>query len=60
MWPTARLLYLLPSEFPLKVDNLSFMTFFRFPNPVPAGIYVPHWAILDVTVCIEVLSYGAP
>ncbi|KAI0275683.1 hypothetical protein BGY98DRAFT_1098726 [Russula aff. rugulosa BPL654] len=21
----------------------------RFPNPVPAGIYVPYWAILDVT-----------
>ncbi|KAI0275682.1 hypothetical protein BGY98DRAFT_991473 [Russula aff. rugulosa BPL654] len=21
----------------------------QFPNPVPAGVYVPHWAILDVT-----------
>jgi len=21
----------------------------QFPNPVPSGIYVPHWAILDVT-----------
>jgi hypothetical protein len=25
----------------------------RFPNPVPEGIRVPRWAILDVTVCFK-------
>ena len=30
----------------------------RFPNPVPSGIYVPHWAILDVTVCLMFFLYS--
>ena len=52
--PTAHLFYLLRSESPLAAGNVLHLTLesvYRFPNPVPPGIYVPHWAILDVTVC---------
>ena len=26
----------------------------RFPNPIPSGIHVPQWALLDVTVRYKV------
>jgi hypothetical protein len=55
MWPTAHLFYPRRSEFPPGVENLLDLTLLvsRFPNPVPPGTYVPHWAILDVTVCLK-------
>jgi len=45
----------------MAVENLLRLTLKlvpRFPNVVPSGVYVPHWATLDVTVCFKVLSYG--
>ena len=52
-------LYLLRGESPLGVENILHLTLqlvSRFPFPVPAEIRVPHWAILDVTVCLIFFS----
>jgi hypothetical protein len=54
MWLNARLFYLLHSEFVVEDPlHLALNSVPRFPNPVPVGTHVPHWAILDVTVCFK-------
>jgi len=61
MYPIARLLYLLSSEFPPVVENLLYLTLLlvsRFPNTVPSDTYVPNWALLDPTVCFKAFFYG--
>jgi hypothetical protein len=55
MWPTAHI-YSTSFTVSFGVENLLHLTLnlvHRFPNPVPDGIRVPHWAILDVTVCLK-------
>ena len=51
---TAQRHYLPRGEFPVAAENLSHridgQLAHSFPNPVPAGTYVPAWALLDVTV----------
>ena len=52
-WPTAQRLCLPGREFLEKAENLlQFILKFarRFPNPVPSGIRVPQWSLIDVTV----------
>jgi hypothetical protein len=52
-WPAAQRPRLPRREFIVAADNLLCLTLRltrSFPNPVPSGIRVPHWSILDVTV----------
>jgi hypothetical protein len=44
----------LPLRENLRAENLldlALTSARRFPYPIPSGIFVPHWALLDVTVC---------
>ena len=64
MCTTARRFCLLQREFPLATENLFRLALtkgqmaLRFPNPVPSGTRVPHWALLDVTVRCYVMFDG--
>jgi len=52
--------YSTPFTVSLGIENLLHLTLNlipRFPNPVPAGIRVPRWAILDVTVCLNFILF---
>ena len=57
-WPTAQRLCLPHRELPMGADNplprLTLELTRRFPNPIPSGIHVPQWALLDVTVRYKV------
>jgi hypothetical protein len=52
-WPAAQRHCLPRRKFLVAAENILCLTLCltrRFPNPVPSGTRVPHWALLDVTV----------
>ncbi|KAI0280144.1 hypothetical protein BGY98DRAFT_1175730, partial [Russula aff. rugulosa BPL654] len=48
-WSHARDRYVQLSSYTVNCTPASTLPPSQFPNPVPDGITVPHWAILDVT-----------
>ena len=48
--PTAQRLCLPRREFVVAAENMTLESTRRFPNPVPSGIRVPQWAVINVTV----------